>query len=117
VNLDPVIGAVLAALVLYVALRALGGRKVASKTVAERIKAGASIVDVRTPDEFRDGAYPGAINIPLGSLASRMNELTKDKPIVLYCESGARSGMAARMLRRAGFADVLNAGGLCDMPR
>ena len=46
-----------------------------------------------------------------------MNELEpKDKPIVLYCASGARSGQGARFLKQAGFTDVINAGGLDDMP-
>ena len=70
------------------------------------------------PGEFADGAYKGAINIPLSVLPARMNELEpKDKPIVLYCASGARSGQGARFLKQAGFNDVVNAGGLDDMPR
>ncbi len=86
-------------------------------TIKEKIKAGARVIDVRSPGEFRDGAYPGAVNIPLATLPARMMELEpKDKPIVLYCASGARSGQAARILKQAGFADVVNAGGLDDMP-
>ena len=85
--------------------------------VMDRIKAGAKIVDVRTPDEFQDGAYPGAVNIPVQTLGARMGELSKDKPIVVYCASGGRSATAARMLLQAGYADVVNAGGLGDMPR
>lgn len=88
-----------------------------SDPVMDRIKAGARIVDVRTPEEFRDGAYPGAINIPVQALGARMSELSKDKPIVVYCASGGRSATAARMLRGAGYPDVINAGGLEDMPR
>jgi phage shock protein E len=89
----------------------------AGNTIKEKIAAGARIVDVRTPAEFQDGAYRGALNIPLSSLAARLKELEpRDKPIVLYCASGARSGQAARMLKQAGFADVVNAGGLDDMP-
>jgi rhodanese-related sulfurtransferase len=85
--------------------------------VAERIKRGAKIVDVRTPGEFRHGSYPGASNFPLSTLARRLDEIPKDRPVVLYCWSGRRSAAAARLLRRAGFVDVLNAGGLRDMPR
>jgi phage shock protein E len=86
-------------------------------TVKEKIQAGARIVDVRTPAEFADGSYPGAVNIPISVLAARMNELEpKDAPIVLYCASGARSGQGARLLKKAGFSDVINAGGLDDMP-
>ncbi len=87
-------------------------------TIKEKIQAGARIIDVRSPGEFRDGSYPGAVNIPLATLPARMMELApKDKPIVLYCASGARSGQAARILKQAGFTDVVNAGGLDDMPQ
>ena len=90
----------------------------AGNTVKEKIAAGARVVDVRTPAEFKDGSYPGAINIPISLLPVRMNELEpKDKPIVLFCASGARSGQGARLLKQAGFTDVINAGGLDNMPR
>ncbi len=89
----------------------------AGNIVEEKIKAGALVVDVRTEDEFMDEAYPGAINIPVGVLQSRMKELEpKDRPLVLYCASGARSALAARILKAAGWTDVINAGGLWDMP-
>jgi len=91
---------------------------VAGNTVKDKIAAGARVVDVRTPAEFKDGSYPGAINIPISLLPVRMNELEpKDKPIVLFCASGARSGQGARLLKQAGFTDVINAGGLDDMPQ
>ncbi len=90
----------------------------AGNTIKEKIAAGAKIVDVRTPAEFGDGAYPGAINIPLALLPLKINELEpRSTPIVLYCASGARSGQAMRFLKKNGFADVINAGGLDDMPR
>ncbi|MGC4118740.1 MAG: rhodanese-like domain-containing protein [Myxococcales bacterium] len=89
----------------------------ASKVVIEKIKAGAKVVDVRSPDEFRDGAYTGAVNIPLQDLQRRLAEIPKDQPVVLYCASGARSSMGARILKQAGYADVINAGGLDDMPQ
>ena len=84
--------------------------------VKEKIDAGATIIDVRTPEEFRDGAYPGARNIPISNLGAHLAEIPRDKPVVLYCASGARSSAAARAMKQAGFADVLNAGGLTDMP-
>ena len=46
-----------------------------------------------------------------------MGEISKDKPVVVYCASGGRSATAARMLLQAGYTDVVNAGGLGDMPR
>ena len=85
--------------------------------VLDKIKAGATVVDVRTPEEFADGAYPGALNIPVNELGSRAGEIPKGKPVVLYCASGARSAFAARVLKANGWADVVNAGGLDDMPR
>jgi phage shock protein E len=90
----------------------------AGTTVKEKIASGARIVDVRTPAEFKDGAYPGAVNIPLATLSARVRELEPlTAPIVLYCASGARSGQAMRFLKQNGFTDVVNAGGLDDMPR
>ena len=87
-------------------------------TVKEKIAAGARLVDVRTPAEFRDGSCPGAINIPLASLPARLHELEpKSASIVLFCASGARSAQGARLLKQAGFSDVVNAGGLDDMPK
>jgi phage shock protein E len=85
--------------------------------VLDKIKSGAEVVDVRTPEEFREGAYPGCINIPLADLNKRLGEIPKDKSVVLYCQSGARSAAAARTLKKAGYIDVINAGGLSDMPR
>lgn len=86
--------------------------------VKEMIKAGASIIDVRSSGEFADESYPGAVNIPLNLLPAKLEELgPKDKPIVLYCASGARSASAARLLKQAGFTNVVNAGGIGDMPR
>jgi phage shock protein E len=86
-------------------------------TVKEMIASGARIIDVRSPAEFKDGAYKGAINLPLATLPARLFELEpKDTPVVLYCASGARSGQAARIMKQAGFTNVVNAGGLDDMP-
>jgi phage shock protein E len=116
VTLDPITAAVIAVAAWLVLKRFIGG-KASMSIVKQKIEAGAKIVDVRTPEEFRDGGYPGAVNIPLQVLAARMGEIPKDKPVVLYCASGGRSGLAARQLKQAGYADVTNAGGLGDMPR
>ena len=116
-NIDPVTAAVVAVAGWLILRKVLKGGKVAQNVVMEKIKAGAQIVDVRSPEEFRDGFYPGAVNIPVNELPRRLGELKKEKAVVLYCASGARSGMAARVLKQAGYAEVLNAGGLGDMPR
>lgn len=85
--------------------------------VLDLIKAGATVVDVRTPDEYADGHYEGAKNVPVNELQARLSEFgPKDRPVVVYCASGARSAMAAKMLKSLGYAEVFNAGGLDDMP-
>jgi len=94
-----------------------GGGRVSSSVVLEKIKAGAKIVDVRSTGEFQSGAYPGAVNIPVQELEARLGELPMDRPIVVYCASGGRSAAAERMLRARGFTDVVNGGGLSQMPR
>ncbi|QQO11452.1 rhodanese-like domain-containing protein [Breznakiella homolactica] len=84
--------------------------------VMEKIEAGALIVDVRTEDEFKTGAYPGAVNIPLAVLQSRMEELEpRDRPIVIYCTSGTRGHMAADFLEAFGWTDAVCAGSLTEM--
>lgn len=76
----------------------------------------ASIVDVRTPGEYLDGHYPGAVNIPLNELPQRLDEFKEmKKPIVAYCRSGARSGVAISVLKQNGFSEVYNGGGLFDL--
>ncbi len=86
-------------------------------SILEKIKAGARVVDVRTREEFADGHYDGAVNVPVDVLTRRLGELgAKTDSYVLYCASGARSAYAARLLKSAGFVDVVNAGGLDDMP-
>ena len=115
-NMNPILVAAIAVAAFLVLNRFLKGGKVSQNVVQEMIKSGAQIVDVRSSEEYRDGYYTGAVNIPVQDLARRMGELKKDRPVVLYCASGARSGMAARLLKQAGFTRVVNAGGLGDMP-
>jgi len=76
------------------------------------------IIDVRSPQEFRSGAYPGAINIPLDDLQQRIGELgSKSRDIMLYCASGARSAYAQQVLMQMGFTNVKNGGGIMQMMR
>lgn len=73
------------------------------------------ILDVREKDEFIGslGHIDGAILIPLGELKARTSELSKDKPIVAVCRSGARSAQAVQILEQAGFSKLANlAGGM-----
>jgi len=76
------------------------------------------IVDVRTPQEFAGGAYPGAINIQLDELQSRASELgSNSRDITLYCASGARSAYGQKVLQHLGFTSVKNGGGIMQMMR
>lgn len=73
-------------------------------------KEGALLLDVREPDEFSAGHAPNAKLIPLGQLGARLQELAeyKDKPIVVICRSGRRSGIAVGQLQAAGFTQARN---------
>lgn len=74
---------------------------------------GTRLVDVRSPEEYRGGHVPGAINLPLGNLQAAPQLLgDKTARLYLYCASGARSGMAAGMLRRMGYEHCANVGGI-----
>ncbi len=76
------------------------------------------LVDVREPGEFAGGSLPGAVNIPLGSLADRVSELDPARPVLVLCRSGNRSGQAGMWLNQRGFVDVVNlAGGLLAIDR
>ena len=63
----------------------------------------AFLLDVREVEEFRDGCVEGAVNIPLGKLRARFNELPRDREIWVYCRAGHRSYYACRFLAQNGF--------------
>ena len=86
-----------------------GGNRTSEK-VTELLAKGALIVDVRTPEEYRAGHIKESVNIPLNTIPNKLNELKrKNNPIITCCRSGARSGMAADQLRKAGI-EVENGG-------
>ncbi|MGE5415252.1 MAG: FAD-dependent oxidoreductase [Acidobacteriota bacterium] len=74
-------------------------------------RSGALIVDVRTPGEFQSGAIAGAINIPVDDLRSRMSEIPKNQPIIIYCRVGLRGYIACRMLQQHSYDNVKNLSG------
>jgi phage shock protein E len=80
------------------------------KIAPDLLKEGAKIIDVRTMAEFNSGHKDGSINIPLDQLNKKLDELPKDKPIILCCASGTRSGHAMRAFIASGFEKVYNAG-------
>lgn len=83
--------------------------------IAGHLRRGALLVDVRTEREFAGATnhIAGALNIRVTSLPKRCAELgNRARPVVLYCDTGARSGQATAMLKRAGFERPYNLGGL-----
>jgi phage shock protein E len=80
----------------------------------EALEQRALVIDVRTPEEYEQGHYPGAVNIPHEQILAgvRSRALGPDDPIVLYCRSGNRSGKAQTTLSDAGYSVTHNAGGL-----
>jgi len=73
-----------------------------------RQRPGAVILDVREPDEFDQGALPGAIHIPRGHLESQIESKVpgKDSPVLIYCASAVRSAFAAKTMQELGYTDV-----------
>jgi rhodanese-related sulfurtransferase len=73
--------------------------------------AGATVLDVRNPDEYDQAHVPGAVLIPLGELAARQAEIPEADPLYVICAAGGRSLTAARALAEAGYPAVSVAGG------
>jgi NADPH-dependent 2,4-dienoyl-CoA reductase/sulfur reductase-like enzyme/rhodanese-related sulfurtransferase len=70
--------------------------------INKRIEAGEMLVDVRTPEEFKKGSVPGAVNIDLDSLRERLADFPKDKPVNITCQVGLRGYIAVRILKENG---------------
>ena len=74
------------------------------------------MVDVRSAWEYEMEHIPGAKNIPLEEISSKVDDFRSFKsPVVLYCRSGSRSNMALNILKQYGVADVYNGGGIADI--
>lgn len=78
------------------------------------VDSGASVLDVRTPQEFAEGHIASAVNLPLDEVAARASEVPGDKLVYVICRSGNRSAQASELLKKAG-KDVKNvSGGMND---
>ena len=74
---------------------------------------GAVLIDVRTPDEYRQGHIPGSKNVPLQQFTDITSVVEdKDTPLFVYCYSGARSRRAATAFERLGYRNAVNIGGV-----
>jgi rhodanese-related sulfurtransferase len=85
-------------------------KEIDSETLQARLGNGEDVllVDIRTPAEVAQGAIPSATHIPMHLLPLRAGELPRDKDVVLYCRSGARSYHACQFLAQQGFPNALN---------
>lgn len=74
---------------------------------------GAVLLDVRTVDEYAEGHIPGSINIPLDTVPTVLERIPdKDTPLFVHCLSGGRSGKAVAFLKKLGYTQVKNIGGI-----
>ena len=109
--------AIVALIVYLIATTAGGGTpslpvEISVDLAHEMYQAGVFVLDVRTQEEWDEYHAPNTTLIPLDQLASRLNELPKDKEIVVVCRSGNRSQQARDILLGAGFNATSMAGGL-----
>ncbi len=76
----------------------------------EAIDKGAFLVDVRTPEEFSYGSVEGAVNIPLNEVPDQVEKFKGKNGVVVFCQSGGRSGSAKHFLEGNGIENVINGG-------
>lgn len=70
------------------------------------------IIDVRSEKAFKNGHIPTAKSFPSGTITSRLNEIPKDKYLIMYCTVGGTVKMVSKKLRKAGYKRTINWGGL-----
>lgn len=91
---------VLGVVVMWVRQRATS--TVDAATAHRLVQQGATLLDVRSQQEFASGHAAGAMNVPVQELRNRIDEVPKDRPVVVYCQSGMRSAAATAVLRASG---------------
>ena len=74
-----------------------------AERVAELVDEGAELIDVRRPDEWEAGHIAGARRIEMNDLTASADSIDRERPVVFYCRTGNRSGMAAAAFREAGY--------------
>lgn len=75
------------------------------------------LIDVRSPEEFSDGHLARAVNLPHEEIGRHIARVVPDRktPVILYCASGRRSGLALDVLRQMGYSNAINGGGYEQM--
>lgn len=86
-------------------------KEISVAQAAERRDQGALILDVREPEEWQQFHIPGATLIPLGQLPNRLNEVPKDRVVVVVCRTGHRSAQGRDILLNAGYTQVTSMAG------
>jgi rhodanese-related sulfurtransferase len=86
--------------------------ELAPERAAELIGAGAELIDVRRGYEFEGGHLAGARNVEMNELSAAAESIARDRPVLFYCRTGNRSGMAAQAFREAGYDAHNLAGGI-----
>ncbi|MEX2283429.1 MAG: rhodanese-like domain-containing protein [Gemmatimonadota bacterium] len=90
----------------------------AAELAAQLARGRVAVVDVRGRTEWEAGHLPGVLNIPLGYLVDHIGELAQDRPLVLLCQAGGRSAIAASLLQARGMSRVVNlVGGFAEWQR
>jgi len=93
-------------------------KQITAQAARERQAAGAVVVDVREPHEWREGHIDGAVLLPLSRIGRLTQQVRREQEVILVCRSGNRSNAAAQALIQAGYADVSNlAGGMIAWQR
>lgn len=107
--------ALIAAFALVVWLR--GRNRMPQEEMERLVKEGAVLVDMRKKAEYSRGYIPGASNIPMETVEEMTKAFSKkyprkDRTYILYCQSGGRSALAMRELKKIGYTDLHNFGGI-----
>lgn len=77
-------------------------------SIKNQVQNGAFLVDVRTPEEFAEGSFPGSVNIPLSEVENRVAEFEGKKSVIVFCRTGNRSAQAIEILENNGIEKVTN---------
>lgn len=107
---------VITALLIYISYRTYRFATL-DNGLAEKIKKGAIILDVRTAEEYKMGHIDGSLNISLGTIRERYTELDSTKTYIICCSHGLRSVKVETILREKGFKNVFNGGAWSDLEK
>jgi len=85
-----------------------GYQNISQEKMAQLMKAGVPLIDVRQPSEYKSGHVPGAKLVPLNTLSATAANWDKQKKVIVICQTGSRSVAAANYLAKQGFTNVYN---------